>query len=687
MPEFESWLELERAHLLSQYRNAVFALSEQLEKEERCTQAADYVGRLHQLDAFNEHVLQHYLKLLVLADKRSTAVTVYEHFATTLALELDAEPEVATQDLVEKIRSEERFETHTDDSVSSLGPPVQVQRKMPIPPTQFVGRETELGQVIELLRDPACRLLTLVAAGGMGKTRLAIEVAGRLETDLVDGVCFVPFETVSSTDLMITAIADALNFTFLGQQDPKEQLFSYLANQQMLIIADNLEHLVDGAELLGELLENASETKVLATSRRILNLHAEWLYDVTGMSLMQMPGQVNDAVNLFSQSAKKATGKFRLGEKNRDAVTAICERVGGMPLAIELAASWLRVLTPQEIADELGKGLEPLSGTLQDMPERHHSVRNVFEHSWKRLSFAEQTVLKILAVFQGGFDRTTAQTIIQVSLPLLLSLSNKSFLRRDDLGRFTQHPLVWQFVREQAESDRKFERVKENHASYFAAFLKAREEEHERLHAKSVRQEITNELPNILAAWHWMVDNGREELLEQALWSLYEYYRGENRFQEGEALFSQTEKRLPKDCLMRARLLHRLGIFNNMLGAYDRGAETLQESLRISRKQKAAWDEAHALFVWALNRSFAFDISNEETSKLYRKCAEIFRNSGDLYHEARALGNVSDQLKNSDEREQLMRYCIDTFRETRGFHGLTLMLNKLAYVLSVFRGN
>ena len=679
LPEFESWLELERSSLLSHYREAVFSLSERLELDGHYLQAADYMGQLHDFEPFDEHVLQHYLKLLAWGEKRYKALDIYERFTTTLALELDTEPSADMQTLIATIRSGDALETKSlKGAVSSNDALTQAQKRMPIPSTHFVGRETEIAQLIGLLHDPACRLLTLVAAGGMGKTRLAIEVAGRLKTNFANGICFVPFEAVSSPELMVTTVAEAINFTFLGQQDPKEQLLNYLKPKQMLLVADNLEHLTEGVSLLSELLDYAPDIVILATSRQTLNLHAEWLYDVTGMSVAQTPSQTNDAVNLFLQSAKKATGKFQLSEQNHDAVINICERVGGMPLAIELAASWLRVLTPQAIVDELGKGLEPLSGATRDMPERHHSIRTVFESSWQRLKPSEQTALKHLAVFQGGFNRETTERVAQLSLPLLLSLSNKSFLRRDDTGRFTQHPLMWQFAREKADSDSEFDAVKESHASYFATFLKAREEGHERLHAKTVRQEITLELPNILEAWHWIVENGREDFLEQALWSLREYYRGESRFYEGEALFSEAQKRLSKNSLMRARLLHTLGLFNNLIGTYDRGANLIQESLELSKKHGSLWDEAHARLTWALNQGWAGATSMEESVALYREAADLFRQAGDVNQEARCLVNVAMRNRNPEERAGMLRRSAAVFRETEHYSGLTLALLDLA---------
>ena len=683
LPEFDSWLELERLSLFQTYRRAVYHCTEELKAKGHFEQAITLFKRLSSFDPLDEDVLRNYLELLNLASKRLEALDIYETFKQRLTIELDIEPEVPTQELVEQLRLESSsVKGKVASSTIKENPSRSPQWKMPKPVTHFVGRESEIDHVIQSLHNPACRLLTIVAAGGMGKTRLAIEVAKRLEPDFADGVCFIPFESVTSAELMVSAIANALDFSFFGKQDPKEQLLNYLKDKTILLIADNLEHLQDGASVLSEVLEIAPEIRILATSREHLNLHAEWLYDLMGMDTSS---ESNDAITFFVQTAKKARISFQLDE-NLETVTTICQYLGGMPLAIELAASWLRVLTPQDIATELLTGIGSLKTSIQDMPERHHDVHSVFDSSWQRLTLSEQRALKHLAVFHDGFDKNSAQTVAQVSLPLLFGLSNKSFLRRDDTGRFSQHPLMWQFIRVIAEEDSLFEVVQEKHAQYFAEFLKEHEDEHEGLEVVSLQQDITIEIANILAAWAWMVEHKREDLIELALWGLCEYYRGLHLFQEGEALFSYAEKQLDKNGLIRARLLHRLGIFHDMLGTYEEGLVLLNESIALSQQHQSSWDEAHALLVWGYNRIFVGLLDDETCFKIYKRAEKLFKASGDRYGEARAVLGYLGAIKDKAKSEQRLRECIDVFREEQGHFGLDASLARLALYLAFYKG-
>lgn len=685
IPEFESWLEFERLNLFNSYRNAAFAVANELVETRRYHQAAELLAHLRDFEPLDEEVLRRYLELLTISGKRNDALGAYENFRQQLDHELGYSPEAATNELVERIQAGRvgHGRNHESSGITTKPPPAASSvRTTPVPATRFVGRESEISDIVTRLQDRACRLLTIVAAGGMGKTRLAIEVANRLESTFSGGVCFVPLESVASPDQMVAAIARALDFSFFGQQDPKAQLFEYLEDLSMLLVADNMEHLVDAAPLFSELLETAPDLGILATSRQCLGLQLEWLYDLSGMGIADN----DDAFSLFVQTANRVRADFRPAA-NRDCIIQICEHVGGMPLAIELAASWLRILKPRDILTELKQGMETLTTSMKDMPERHHDIRKVFDTSWQRLSAAEQTALEHLSVFHGGFDRDAAKTVTSVGLPFLLGLCNKSFLRRDDSGRFGQHPLMWRFLREKAKQGSAFAAIQDQHAAYFAGYLKDREVAQAGLDVASVQREITGNLANIFAAWEWMVQHKREDLLEMALWSLCEYFLGLNRFQEGDSLLSETEKQLDQDGLVRARLLHRLGIFNISLGNFEKSASVFTESLAISRQHQAIWDEAHALYVWGMHRMFTSgnNVTNDDADT-YQRCAALFREANDPYQEARALVQIAGTIQNASEREALLHRCLEVFRETQGYFELTNALCLLAIDAAQTRG-
>ena len=685
LPEFENWLELERAELLRVFKDAALQLGQDFMKSERYSDAVDVLNKVLEQDPFDEISFRLYLRAIFLSEGQEKAKQELVSYQKALAHDLGAEPEAATLKLFENLMD---VVQDNETQIVAIGVRTLEDKplhNLPFKLTPFVGRAKEKSELNDYLANPACRLVTLLGPGGMGKTRLALAVAEEQLGSFEHGVWFAPFDALENPNAMLYPIAEALNFRFYGQDDPKEQLLNYLSSKDMLLVLDNLEHLLEGAPFITDLLENAPKLKVLATSRELLNLQAEHVFEVGGLNLEQQD-EASDAKRLFLQSAKKRKRGLDL-EDDSPAINKICSLVEGMPLAIELAAGWLSVLTPEAIASELEQGLGILEGQTRDTPERHQSVRAVFEHSWTLLPERERDLLAKLAVFRGGFTRDAAKTITQVSLPSLLGLSNKSFLRRDDTGRFTQHPLMWQFAREKVKNNLKFQILQENHSRYFANFLKEREQGQEGLDAQSIRQEITLEFANILAAWNWMVENRREDLLNLALWSLCEYYRGENRFQEGEILFSLTEGQLDKNSILRARLLHRLGLFHNMLGSYDEGLDPLKESLSISKKQKSVLDEAFARFVYCMNRDFARDISREALIANLQDCAELFRQAGDHYQEAWTLQNLAVHLKDLDERERINRHNISVFRERKRYFALTHALNHLALFVAKSRGD
>ncbi len=681
-PEFESWLELERSELQRRWRDAALAFTAELENQGRHRHAAELLRRVYKAEPLDEPVFRRYLAALAGAGKKSDALQAFETFKALLNDEVASEPEPETCALVARVRSSE-------ESPEVLAPPeTDPPAKPPASTTAFVGRETEIGHIVTQLGEPACRLLTVLGPGGMGKTRLAAEVGERLEPEFTDGVGFIPFEAVDSPASLVFALADALAFSFFGPRDPKDQLLEYLATKNMLLVMDNLEHLLGGVGLVTEMLQTAPRLKILATSRERLNLHAEWVYDLAGLSVPDVGDadiEPTDAVKLFVQTAKKARADFTL-DGHAASVAHICRALGGMPLALELAASWLRVLSPDEVAEELENGLALLESSLRDLPERHHDLRAVFGASWRRLSENEQLALQKLAIFHGGFTKEAARAVADTDLPLLLALVNKSFLQFDSSGRFAQHPLIRQYLREKAETDPEtFVHTQEKHALYFAAVVQEREASLRGLEARAVRKAIVLDLANVRAAWFWAVEGGRETLFDQASEGLLEFYMNEERFQEGEAVFAYAAEKLPGQSVVRGRALRNQGFLSFCQLDHLKAAELLRESVAIFQSCKAKRDKALALEYLALAYGYSGRPSSE-TEAVWRECAELCREVGDAYHEARALGNLAPYCRLPAEREHRIRASIKLFREVGGYFGLTLVLQSLAFDLSRTHG-
>ncbi len=381
--------------------------------------------------------------------------------------------------------------------------------------TPFLGREEELREIEKLLSDPGCRLLTLLGPGGIGKTRLALQAGAEAIEKYPDGVFFIPFSPFNPTDSVIPIIAKTLKLS-LGGTEQKAQFLNYFKDKTILLILDNFEHLVPGGEILLEILQAGAGVDLLVTSRQRLNLRAEWVFEVQGMKdWADDSGQKfeeNGAVQIFIQSARRAQVGFKLSEKDRPAVARLCRLVEGTPLALELAASWVRKLSCSEIADEIEKNRDFLAGTMGDLPERQRSMRAVFEYSWKFLSDTEKKVLSVLSVFRGGFRREAAEKVAGALLPVLSTLADKSLLQRTAKGRYAVHGLTRRYAEEKLEESPLLKKkAKFLHGAFYFEFLSRKLEDfqEELFSSKQQRkllEDLWEDIENIRADWTGMED-------------------------------------------------------------------------------------------------------------------------------------------------------------------------------------
>ena len=425
------------------------------------------------------------------------------------------------------------------------------------PPTPLVGRAAELAELAALLADPSCRLVTLTGPGGIGKTRLSIETASRHAAAFSDGAAFVPLAAVATPDLVAPAIANALGFDFYGTSDPASQLRDYLRDKSLLLVLDNFEHLIAGpadgagqsADLLVDIVQHSPGVKLIVTSRERLNLQGEWVFELHGLSLPRSE-QVPDfdeigAVALFLQAARRARAGFTITPAERACVARICRLVEGMPLAIELAAAWVRVLPCNEIAAEIERTIDFLAASARDVPARHRSLRAVFEHSWNLLADDERATLLTLSVFRGGFRREAAEWVAGATLPLLTALVDKSLLRRSGSGRYDLHELVRQYAAAQLESDLgQHAAVRDRHSGYYLTLVQHREKLLKRARQRAVIDELVTEIDNIRLAWEWAARHARASDLRRALRGLSWFYELRSWFAEGEAMMASAVQAL-----------------------------------------------------------------------------------------------------------------------------------------------
>lgn len=560
-PAFEEWLfmQRERRHLL--VIEAYGDLAAYAEANGNLAAARGFAQRQIEIDPLREPAYRQQMRILAKQGERSLALTTFERCRTVLREELGLDPEPETLSLHAQILksgvpgSTGDEQPRADAGRFLAGSPAVVatpHANLPQQLTPFIGREEDLAQFQQRLQAGDSRLLSIVGPGGMGKTRLALQIAAENLHRFADGVCFVPLAGVQSAAAIPAAIMDALGASFVtGATSPTQQLFALLAKRELLLVIDNVEHLMDGVALLLEVLQAAPQVTLLVTTREQLNCQAEDLFTLQGLATPPQWDLIHAgqyaAVRLFCDRAYRLTKHFKLTTENSPDVVKICQLVEGLPLAIELATTWLRDFDCADLAATLAKDQSLLATTQQDVPIRHRSMQGVFHHSWQLLSAAEQRILSQLAVCPGRFSTSAAAAMTGASLVDLTHLRYKSLLRSAGSGYYEFHPLIRGFAVAMLapEVDLAMPKAAEARmAMFYLQQVAAQSVQLQGATPKLALQSISRELDNVQQAWQWAARHAKYELLLKSVRGLGEFYLASGRNTEGEAYFLPLVRQL-----------------------------------------------------------------------------------------------------------------------------------------------
>ena len=509
-PEFESWLELERASLRERTRRVLLETAEIAARDGRPQDALTLLDAWLLREPLDEEAVRAAMIAGNAAGRRSAALARFSTFQATLARELGFAPERATLELAGALESDRLRDAAVPRARHGYSPTSLVHDRTPV--SEMFGREAELSRLeAEILRGNA-PVVTLLAMGGMGKTRLALEALGRLRTRFPDGTATVRLAEVDGADQLGSMLAGALGFEPAPMRQLMEQVEDFLASRSMLVLLDNVEHLDGVAGAVNRLRVAAPGVAWLLTSRARIGVAGETILELQGLPYPQTGDEVATrafaAADLLVDRARRAGHELDLARDAR-AIARVCRATAGMPLALELAAGWLRVLPIARIADELDQGIDVLAAAEPGPDPRHTSMRVVFEASWNALSPAERAALTALSAFPVGFDEEAARYVAQVGRPLLLALRNKSFLSLDAEGRFHRHPLLDAFVRERAEGHPEIlAAARERHARWFLAYLARWDERGATGPDDAADRALAREHSNLEAAWSYALDAG-----------------------------------------------------------------------------------------------------------------------------------------------------------------------------------
>jgi predicted ATPase/DNA-binding SARP family transcriptional activator len=617
---FEEWLLMQRENLRLQQLTALHQLTGAYEQQGDFERARQYAQWQIQHEPWREEAHRQLMRLLAAQGHRAEAIAQYHACRRILEAELGVAPSAETEALLTQVM---------DGALPVAAARTANVQPQPWPrlPGPLIGREADVARVVSLLAEPGCRLLTLTGPGGIGKTSLAVAVGEQLRLAASplapDGTYFVPLAEVSDPSLLPAAVAGAIGITLNRQQSLADQVERFIRPKAMMLILDNFEQLAAEAAWLRKLVSTAGQFKLLVTSREPLNWQGEWRYTLEGLAYpkSEVDTHQSGAVRFFVQAARQVQPDFSLTPENTAAVVRICQLVHGWPLALQMAAAWVSMMSCQAIADRISASLDLLTSSLRDASPRQRSIRIIFEHTWAALSDDEQSILGRLAAFRGGFELEAAMTVAAAEPLAIRGLIDKALLRHDDqTGRYNMHELLRQFAIEKAQAQPDtWTGAQQNHSRYYLGLLNTQGHRLNTPEFQAALDDIKADFDNVRQAWLWAAAGSNPDLLAESLGHMAKYYESSGLPQEAVALFRLTLSLLeaahhPAPALLRAQLAYQMAESLLRMGRYADAAASVAAA---QQEAKAAGDVAL-------------------TNQLFITQAHIYREQG-LYDQSHAV--------------------------------------------------
>ncbi|TML29782.1 MAG: tetratricopeptide repeat protein [Actinobacteria bacterium] len=621
LPQLEA-LRLEELRLTAQ--------EDRIDAELALGRHVQLVGELERLVAeqpLRERARAQLMLALYRSGRQADALAVYQRARRTLVEELGIEPG-------ESLRKLERAILEQDPALNIH--PAATARRIPTPPTPLLGRERELDALADVVRGSGTRLLTLTGIGGIGKTRLALELVRRLAPEFQHGACVATLANVRDPAHVTRAILEALEVPETSGS-PDEQLESCLRNSELLLLVDNFEQVLPAAASIARLLDAAPRLKIVVTSRAPLRVAAEREFAVP-------PLVDEEAAELFISRAQAANANFDLSEQNAAAVAELCMRLEGLPLAIELAAARTKLLSPSTLLARLTNRLALLTGGRRDAPQHQQTLRMTFDWSYDLLEPSPQQLFARLSVFSGGWTLAAAEEICDATLEDLGTLVDESLVRRRD-ERFSMLEIVREYARERLGRD---DDLRGRHLEYFVALAEEAEPELRGRDQPAWFARIEDELDNLREALSFALETRDASSALRLVVGIRRFWQIHGHLAEGrDALDAALALTPDEPSELRSQALNMAGILAGEQGDFDAARASFNAALDDARAVDAERAISSALVNLGNLAFFSGDLPAARA--LYTESIEHFRSLGDLRGEALANENVGLMALTADD--------------------------------------
>ena len=660
-----SWLAFERERLRAAWRDAALKRAGTMAPGD----AVELSARLLDADPLDEAALRLHLESLARGGQAGRARQAFRAFADRLRSDLGLAPGAELQALHDAL---------------TVGPAVTLAVPVVAAPADdgFIGRSTERRHIATQLAQDDCRLLSLVGPGGVGKTRLARRAMAELAGDFSDGAVFVALEDATTAAELFSRLAREVGVELNGRSDPFEQAIESLRGLQLLLVLDNFEQLVAAAPQLETILARCPRLRVLVTTRVRLGTPSEWIFAIDGLPVPDPDDEDHleafDAVRLFVRAARRVEPAFA-ANCEPSALADICRQVGGLPLALEIAASWTRVLSCAAIAAELRQGTELMRAVDPARPARQASIEVVFDHAWRLLGPSEREALARLSVFRGGFSSEAARAVA-APLPVLGALLDKSLLRKED-GRFFLHPLLQRLAADRLEDGPPRAAAQAAHAQFFHRWLAQRRRPVDTGERDALRQ-VELEFENARAAWqHVVADAASSATLGGSALALMQYCDHRGRFADGvavlgDALAAPVSEATPG---LRPLLLAAVAHLRYRLDRYAMAIETATAGLAETRPDA---DHDARLQCFKVLGAGNFRLGRlADARRFYRQALAEAPAAGDPHNAAAMLDNLALVEKGLGHYDESLRMSTESLAQHRRLGdpaGEALCLNNLS---------